>query len=154
MPPAGAGRGANSFTRLRITLRPSRILAIYLLSIHLAAIAAIWFSAVPFWVGGMLSLALFFSLQRSLASHWWRGERELIYGDGRWRLVDGDESQDLQLVGESFIHPWLTILRFKSDRGRMVLPLPLDGADPAQLKQLRRILRFGLEPGPADFSRR
>lgn len=154
MPPAEASRGSDSFSRIRIILRPSRILIGYLLSIHCIAIAAIWFSALPAWTCLVLSLAVVFSLQRSLAQHRWQGERELIYGAGRWQLVEKGQREDLQLVGESFIHPWITILRFKSPRGRTTLALPMDSADPAQLKQLRRILRFGLESDSADLSRR
>lgn len=149
MPSATDSAASAASSTLRITLRPSRRLAGYLFSIHLLAGFALFFTRLPGWGIALLTVVLALNLLRSLRQHYyWNGERELIYQDGNWRLLEGEGHHDLELAGESYIHPWLTILRFRT----RVLPILPDSAEPAQLRELRRTLRFGLES--VDLSRR
>lgn len=147
------GSETVTFSAFRITLQPSRILLIYLCGVHGLAAIGVWLSALPALAGIVITPALALSLMHSVKRHRWSGERELIYKEGSWTVVENGEQQALQLAGESFIHPWITILHFKSTSGRMVFTLPFDSAEPKQLKQLRRVLRFGLQAESSDLSR-
>lgn len=142
------GSGSATASMLRIQLRPSRLLAGHLFFIHVLAAIALFFTALPVWSRLLIIILLLGNLLQSLRKHYWRDERELICRNGNWKLLDKEGQHDLELAGESYIHPWLTILRFKT----CVMPLLPDSADAAQLRELRRTLRFGLESG--DFSRR
>lgn len=148
--PASAADGSAAATSsfLRIHLRPSRILAGYLVSVHALAVVAMFFTSLPTWGGILAAVVLLISLLHSYRRHHWQGERALLYSDGNWKLVDDSGEQDLELAGESYIHPWLTILRFRT----LVLPLLPDSASPTQLQALRRILRFGMDS--VELSRR
>lgn len=149
MPESAAEAPSASSETLRIALRPSRLLAGYLIAVHGLAGAALFLADLSGWIRLLISATVAFGLVYSLRRHYWRGQKELIYREGSWKLLDDRGAQDLELAGESYIHPWLCILRFKT----CVLTLLPDSADSIQLSALRRTLRYGL-PSAASLSRR
>lgn len=133
-----------SGSTLHLARRPSRWLAALLSSSHLAAILALWLSALPEPLAPLGSILLILHLgwlwprQVSLG-HPSAIRRAVWQADGSWRLIQTDgraETAGLRLP--CYTSRWLAVLRF---RGR-TLVLPRDGMDANTWRRLRvRLLR-------------
>jgi toxin CptA len=141
--------------QLRITIRSSAMLALGLCAVHLGAAVAIWLAAVPLWLKMGLSLGIAASLGRPLASQaalraaeaivaleiTERGRLSFLTRRGRWRACE--------LLGSTYVSPWLTILNLKPEGGRLVRHVVLvpDNVDARDFRRLRTWLRWGGRPG-------
>ena len=88
----------------------------------------------------------------------WRGARSLqsrlaqaklsfrLDGQDRWQLLREDgKTLRLKRLPGSVVHPWLVVLRFKDEEGRVYSQaLRADNIDEASLRRLRVRLRFPL----------
>jgi toxin CptA len=140
---------------LRITIRSSTLLALGLCAAHFGAAAAIWLAAVPLWVKMGLSLGIAASLPWPLASQaalraaeaivaleiTERGRLSFLTRGGKWRACE--------LLGSTYVSPWLTILNLKPEGGRLVrhVVLVTDNVDARDFRRLRVWLRWGDRPG-------
>jgi len=132
----------NSGARpVRLDIRPSLWLRLYLFSIHAAAALSLLplLSQRP-WLA-LLFLPLAVSLGYGERCN--RARRLLWQADGTWRLIDGaGRSRDVELLGRPLLLPSLVLLRFSTGgwRRQRVILLP-DNSDQAQLRRLRVRLR-------------
>lgn len=125
-------------------LRPSRWLAAFTVISHGLAGAAVWFSALPWWVSLSLDLLVLFSLLKALRRQWSVGVRRLRYDGQTWTLAEAGSEQCLELAGERLVTPWLIVLGFLTQAGKRIsLVLPPDSASRDDLRRLRVALRLG-----------
>ncbi len=104
---------------LQLELYSSRLLFIALVFSHLLAIVALYFVALP--LIALLALAMFalFSAVRAIVLHALRKSAnavvKLVWDDNDcWYIVRRSGiKQQVQLQRDSFVSPWLTVLRFK-----------------------------------------
>jgi toxin CptA len=142
------GKGAT-----KITIRPgfSRQLAIYLLLLHGLALGLMillpWAYGIPLTI--LIVCSLFYYRRRYLSPQGgpavtameWKGEREWILHN------ELGETETVSLSPNSYIHPRLLILNFRSAAGkRRSLCLTTDRVDRDQLRRLRTRL-YGLRSG-------
>jgi toxin CptA len=136
--------------RVRIAIRPSRILTGVLGFAHAAAIAVALIVTLPLWAKLLLSAAVGsscgWSIYHSALLRDKRAIVELEVGEGgraSFRTRDG-AWRDAQVQGSSLVLPWLTVLNVLPDgrrRARHVVILP-DNVDPEAFRRLRVLLRW------------
>lgn len=143
---------ARSAPPLVLERRPSRLLALFLLIVHAAALAALGTPLqLPVWVrlllGAAVALSMVFTLRREalLLS----GGSVTRFGwseaDGWWLQTRAGVRRRMRLRADSVVLPNVMVLRFGSRWRRRTLVLPSDGADPQDLRRLR--VRLRNEPG-------
>ena len=134
-----------------IVLRPghSRALAVFIVSIHLSAILALW--ATPTWLLAktgvtflvLTSLGVTWSLHVDPLLHW--AVTEACWNsDDSWRLrfADGSE-RAAELLPSSYVSLRLVVLSFRCGTWcRSALVLPWDRVDSETLRRLRVRLRL------------
>ena len=128
---------------LAVELRPSPLLALFVISCHLLACLGLALAALP-WPVQILGLALLiWHLRHCALRHWRQLPQRICYANGEWLLVRGRHSNRLQLEGEQLVWPALLVLRGRLDSGRLgVLVLPADALDAEDLRRLRVVLRW------------
>jgi len=134
----------------RIAIAPSVRLAIALSAAHIAAAALLWLVPLPGLVRVVFTLAIavsfIFLMARDASLHAPHSIVALEIKDGagislqtrRGEWLDGD------LLGSSYVSPWLTIVncQLRGRRGgRRVILLP-DNVDPRDFRRLRAWLRL------------
>jgi toxin CptA len=142
-------------TYLRITIRSSTMLALGLCAAHLGAGVAVWLAAVPLWLKMGLSLGIVASLGWPLASQAALRAAEAIVAveiteSGRLAfLTRRGKWRGCELLGSTYVSPWLTILNLKPEGGRFVRHVVLvpDNVDARDFRRLRTWLRWGGRPG-------
>lgn len=129
---------------LRIELRASRQLAIYLLSLHLLALGCVL--SLP-WTG-LVKSVLMLSLLLPLGIAWWQAPpvealRLGSQGELHCFLANG-ESVAAILVAESAVFEFLVVLRLRLGTSRRVSCLTLcrDSMSAGQFRRLRVWLRW------------
>ena len=132
------------------TLTSSRLLAAALMSMH--GLCALLVLLMP--LGWALRLVLLTAFAASLAYHWLRDVlRRLpnsvhglhVAADGTFsvRLRQGDW-EPAEVLGTSFVKPWLTVLNLKLEGRRFMLPVVLlpDALNREDFRRLRVWLRW------------
>jgi toxin CptA len=136
---------------LRLDLRPSRGLALFLAATHSGAALCLLVASVPPWASACGLLALSLSLVRELRRHVLRRHpravvRLLAGTEGEWTLglADGTTVAAERLPG-TVVHPWLVVLHLRSNgpRRRWSVPIAADALDPDSHRRLR--VRLNLE---------
>lgn len=136
-------------TQQHIDIKPSAALAVALCVAHAAAIGVIWLAPVPVWVSAVVTLAIAVSLIHALAREAALQSAGAIVALEITELgriafkTRGGEWQDCELLGSSYVSPWLTILNLKSRgaRVRHVVLVP-GNIEPQQFRRLRTWLRW------------
>ena len=140
---------------LRVSLKPSRQLALFLLAGHLVAAACVLSVALPLWLRILLLGLLLLSLSHSLLSQAWRlwpfsivdlqferdGAVFMQYANGK--------ILEVQVLGSSFVAQYLSIILLKSSRSwftRSVVLTP-DMLAPKLFRALRVWLKWQLGRG-------
>jgi len=139
-------------TPLSLELRSSATLGVLVTVAHAGAAVSLAFTSLPLWVlvpgavGVLVSLLRVFprfvSLRHPDAVHrvlWPAGDEWHLFTRGGQELVG-------TLLPETYLRPWLVVLRFKLPRSRMrrsVVILP-DMLDANVMRRLR--VRLGLNP--------
>lgn len=135
---------------LRLTPRFSMRLAAYLTTTHLAAWLVVLSLVRPWWLMLGLTVAILVSYIRSYRCHLlFRGVNAIrsaeISGEDEWQLqqINGNEIT-AQLQPNSYLHPKLSVLNFRSDQGkRQSMILLPDGIDEVSFRRLRVRLKMG-----------
>jgi len=138
----------------RIAIKPSPWLAAALCAIHAAAAATLWLVPGSVWLKAGLTLALALSLAHALARKAaLQGSRAIVAlevtQDGRisYRTRGGDWPS-CELLGSSYVSPWLTILNLKPGGGRRVRHVVLvpDNINERDFRRFRTWLRWAVQP--------
>ncbi len=140
----------------RVTLKPSLLLLATLLFMHGGALIWLITFVLPLWlklvVAAVISASLVLQLRRHLLH---KGDRVVIGllwdGGDAWQLQRAEgEPLSAQLLGSSFVNPWLIVLNFKIESSRRMLPVVImTGAiDSTSFRRLTSKLRrvTGAEP--------
>ena len=123
-------------TPLRIELRASRLAALWLLPLHVAGVAVLPFTSLPFWS----MVACLLACAGNLVWHWSRyvSRRQAPLRTFIWKqdrdcgVVDDDGAAvACTLAPRAFVMPWLVILHYRTGGRRhslFILPdmLPAD----------------------------
>lgn len=131
---------------LRIQLKPSKLLASWIIVWPLFVGSIIWFSAMPLFFVIFLDLAIAVYAVKLWLDHFKLfGCPTLIYRDEEWCWLQGSSEQTLFLKNEFYLSAWLIVLRFRCERGKdKNLVILLDSTSKDELRQLRVCLRHGL----------
>ncbi|MBK8163814.1 MAG: hypothetical protein IPK65_11965 [Gammaproteobacteria bacterium] len=132
---------------LRLDLRRSRRLALYLGAAHAGALAFIPFLPLGNVTGALLAILVVLCLARSCSARvLMRGDGDVVAlvwaRDGEWRLIErGGRTRVCRLRPDSYVHPELTVLNFAGGRRCSIVLLP-DSLDSDTYRRLR--VRLGL----------
>ena len=130
---------------LRIKLQPSRILTTFIITSHVLTFGVLWILPVQGSVIFLLLLVLLMSTYASLKKYIFERYRihEIIYdSDGDWKLLIGhNEEIFVDLQADSYRHPFLSILNFRTvdNKKYSVILLP-DNVDRESFRKLRVLL--------------
>lgn len=136
---------------VRVTINPSRALAVLLIVVHLGTAAVLVPLDLALWVKVSLALCVATSLAHSLCRHALlktcgsvtgielgdRSNARVLTRDGHWREAD--------VLGTTYVSSLFTVLnlRLKASRlARHVLLVP-DNSDSEDFRRLRVVLRWG-----------
>ena len=140
-------------TTLTIEPRPSRVLAGYLLGVHVLAIVLVWTLAAGTTVTVLLSLLTAVSLRWSWRRRPGNGNcripRRVVWlANGSWRVdYPHGRQHRARLLGSGLVQPWCIVLNLAVDEvGCQAMVLPAGCCDPELLRQLRVRLRNQLPP--------
>jgi len=104
---------------LQLEIRPSRILLVVLLLLHLSAIVILITLPMPAILMFVLSIVLILIGAHLMSLHALRSSEKAVTkiiwdANDEW-LLSGSARQNVKvdLLGDSYVHPKLTILRFK-----------------------------------------
>lgn len=123
---------------------PSRSLRVWLIVVHIVAIMIIPFMSLPVWTGLIVLLLMLFSLWRAIRVHITLGHPDSVCAV-QWRearscqlRLSSGRDIEARLMPQVFMLPWLVIMHFKSDRGRLhhLVLLP-DMLEPEVFRRLR-----------------
>ena len=140
-----------SETPMRFDLRRSRTLVLWLAGVHGGGVLAVWGSALPAAVAGVLCVLAAVSFVRGLRLHALRNARNAVI----WVALDpelrlgfaGGRVCGARLRARPLVHAWLVTLRLEWDDGRTVVLVPPDSlSSRADHKKLRRRLRHEGRP--------
>jgi len=132
---------------LHLKLQPSRRLAVVLILLHIAAFASVLASleSHEYWLWLLLPLIIFSFVYyfiryiRSIHSQSVISVTQTRQGDWSLRLYN-DENIEAELCDDSYKHPLLVILNFKTKQGRFSVPLFPDALE----SDFHRLLRCRL----------
>lgn len=141
----------NSNRIPHLQLRPvwSRQFFYWLVFTHGCGVIAIWQleSTLVLKITLLIILTLFFgwAVRRHLLGHGRYAVKEAwAMHDGGWRLLSGNgELLQARLLSDSFVQPWLIVLRFNTGRFRYAKAMVLfpDSLDKSVYRNLRIYLR-------------
>lgn len=126
-----------------IELKPSRLLGLLLAAMVALGLTALWQATMPEGARWALALAVV-----GLAIRGWRQAtrqaRLRLSADGSLQRLGGEAGwQDVEVLGDSFVSPFLVVLRYRIGgegvRSHVLLP---DSADADDLRRLRVSLRW------------
>ena len=143
----------SSYPRCEIDLRSSRTLHVYSLLLVILSMAAPWYTPLPLFFVGPLSMSML-ALAPALL-RWARGELSRIvwHGDGRWTLVarEGTVHEECHPLPGSWIGVDRVLLRLQCvDCGNVFRAALLpDNCDPDRLRRL--IVRLNVTPDDVLF---
>jgi hypothetical protein len=136
---------------IQVRIEPSRIMLVFLISLHLVAVAALWLADLHILVAAALTFAIvcygiyaygrFYRLTHTLSVHTIR-----LDGD-EWMLGMSDGRQlRASLSNEVVIFSWFTAIQFQEVNGRKKHAVAMfrDSADRDALRRLRVWLRHGI----------
>lgn len=142
---------------LRVSLKPSRRLAIVLIVAYAGALAISSTLRLPWWGSGLLAIAIVASAIISVRAALLKTSSSIV---GLELDVDcacraqtqGGEPLNASVLGSSFVAPYLTILNLRVE-GRLmtkhVVLLP-DSLDPESFRRLRVLLRWKWKGSSVD----
>ncbi len=137
---------------LRISLRRSLVLRVFLLFSHIGALVCLISSDLPapLLAMGAVSLTISLGMGMGVAKYFRHGNPGTVtlFGcslDGQWWLDLGEaEQQPVELLPGSYLHPLLVVLDFGLAAGgkkRLLLLPDMLGAD--EMRRLRVVVRAG-----------
>ena len=126
-----------------VRVRPSRGLIKIILVIHCLCPLPVFYSDLALWLCLSVSLILVIHY-RWLRQHVLDNTCQVIMrARDDWLLTSGnDKFMPVDLLPGSFVHPFLTVLRFRHQQGCSTVILTCDNVDSEQYRRLRVFLRF------------
>ena len=124
-------------------LGTSRRLALALIGLHVATASALFAAQLPWTVRVAAVALLVLSARRALSRHANRTGSDAVVrlvrrADGRWAAIHRDGTALIgPLAGDSFIHPWLTIVGIRDGWRTCWTPVPADALSPDDHRRLR-----------------
>ena len=123
----------------------SRLLACWLISLHLLGLLVLWQLQLHLLLKVALSLFLLAYFIWQVRHHLLRNTRSairevLLDADGTWRLILNKGTKiEGELLPESFVKPWLVVLNFRTGSwfSTSSMLLPPDSLDPDVARRLR-----------------
>jgi len=144
---------------LQLEIKPSRILLVVLLLLHLLAVVILITLPIPVIMTFVLSIVLILIGAHLISLHALRSSENAVTkiiwdANDEW-LLSGSVRQNVKvdLLGNSYVHPQLTILRFK-EPGKMwsnSVVLLKDNIDENDFRQLRVRLNLSRDNSKSDF---
>jgi toxin CptA len=129
---------------LALEIKPSRLLAIYLICVYATAALVVLILPVSLWLMCCALLSLLLSGAFTYRHRISLRSRNSIVGlnrnaDGTWQLrLTGGAAHQASLQPDSYLHPELLVLNFKLGNGkRRSVVLVRDSADCTSLRRLR-----------------
>lgn len=125
-----------------LSLKPSRALSAFLLTVHSLSLLAAVSNPLPLWFRLILVCAVLLSLASSLQA------KPKFIGlksqpDGGWILRGADSSEtEASLLGASIVNPWFVILRFQTENRSHALLICRDSLDSEGFRRLRVALNI------------
>jgi len=137
----------QSFQLLEIERLPSRSLALLLVALHSSAIACL-FLIIPYTTAYVLlgipiiGMNFYIQYRRHVRLSDNLSIVKVQHGEQGWRVsFTSREGTDVNICPDSYIHPLFIVLNFKSETGRLSVPIPFDAVDPEQHRRLRARLK-------------
>lgn len=126
-----------------VRVRPSPGLKKMILVIYCLSTGPVLYSDLALWLCLTVSILL-------IIHYRWLRKRELdnncqlmMRARDDWLLSSGgDQFMSVDLLPGSFVHPFLTVLRFRHQQGCSTVILTRDNVDPDQFRRLRVFLCF------------
>ena len=137
----------SSCRALRVALRPSPVVGLALVVVHVGAALGALALPLPPWSAWLVAGALIPSAWRSLGRHALRRGPRAIAGiahsdSGGWRLRTAQgERIEGGVLSSAFVHPRLIVVSFSTPRGRFGVLLPEGAVDADESRRLRIALR-------------
>lgn len=131
---------------LILEIRPSRLIAILVLTMHVITALVCAQLPVSLFSRLVLLLAVIGSLMCNGVLYRKRTPRRLFWSQEQgWRITTRDGRElEVELLPDHYLGAWLVIVRFRDqDRKTQTVMLAQDSARPDGLRRLRVMLRFG-----------
>jgi len=132
-----------------INYRPSLWVFSCLCMVHFGALICLYPAAIPVWLKWLLMATVLCSYIRHhrvyvILKNSSCPQRLILKASDEWLLCSRDgASIPIKLLPESFVHPWLVVLRFKGHKLHFhAFVLTLDNIDVDILRRLRVRLRY------------
>lgn len=142
---------------LRVSLRPSRRLALFMIAAHACALGISLTLRLPWWAIGLLATAIVASAVIHVRAALLKTVSSIVAlefaDDCACKLeTRRGELRDAAVLGSSFVAPYLTIINLRIEGRRFVRHAVLlpDSLDPNAFRELRVLLRWkwkGSSPG-------
>jgi hypothetical protein len=133
---------------LSVPLRRSCRAGLLLGLIHGGGVAGVWVADIPLWTKILLSLGVTANGLYSVAAYALRcvgPAVTMLYCDAndRWQITTrSGQTQPAVLLSEAYVHPLVTVMRFRrADGTRVCVPLLADALDGEDFRRLRARVR-------------
>ena len=143
---------------LTIHLQSSKAFAALLVFMHLLSLVLVWFIPIPLWFKVLISPALLVSVAFHLKRDALLTSKDSImalqvHSDCQCEIQNrAGQWKDVELLGTSFVAPYLTVLNFKIADTRMTKHIVIfpDAVDSEQFRQLRVLLKWKCNRFPRE----
>lgn len=132
---------------LELLIRPSRIIATLLVTLHLLALAASAPLPLPFLWRAVLVLSILAAIVNNGLLYLKRTPRRLHWSpEEGWTLTTRDgKDHEVELLPEAYLSNWLVVVHFRDERGkRRAVMLAQDSVRAEGFRRLKVLLRYGL----------
>ena len=139
---------------LRLELGPSRVLAVWLMLVHITPLLLLPLLPLPHWLKLVIAATVLYRLLDSWRRQVRRGHpdavRDVIWNEaGHCQLIlNSGQQRDVRLASQAFILPWLVVLHFRTSCWRLrYLPVLADMLDEETFRRLRVRLKITMDQG-------
>lgn len=132
---------------LELLIRPSRLIAALLLTLHLLALAACAPLPLPLLWRAVLILSILAAFVNNGLLYLKRTPKRLHWSpEEGWTLTARDGTDHpVELMTEAYLSPWLVVAHFKDELGKpRTVMLAQDSVRPDGFRRLKVLLRYGV----------
>ena len=143
---------------LTIHFQSSKVFAALLVFMHLLSLVLVWFIPLPLWfklfISPVLLVSVAFHLKRdALLASQDSAIALQVHSDCQCEIQSrAGQWEDAELLGTSFVAPYLTVLNFKISGKHMAKHIVIfpDAVDSEQFRQLRVLLKWKCNRFPRE----
>jgi hypothetical protein len=131
---------------LELLIRPSRLIATLLVTLHLLALAACAPLPLPFLWRAVLVLSILGAFVNNGLLYLKRTPKRLHWSpEEGWTLTARDDTDHpVELLPEVYLSPWLVVIHFRDERAkRRTVMLAQDSVRAEGFRRLKVLLRYG-----------